>query len=130
MFISIILFFIIMLRHILLKQSKLPEIARRYQAEHQAEGMAFEKQTIELGKSIRFRRCTRVRISETGLYLAIKVMYGKRFGFLIPWSEFSHVTETRLYGMNALNLSVGIPEITSIKVCQDLFLRIKPHLSG
>lgn len=129
MFISIILFFIIMLRHIFLKQSKLPEITRCYPAEHQPEGMALEKQTIEVGKSIRFRKCTRVRISETGLYLAIRVMYGKRFVFLIPWSEFSHVTETRLYGVNALNLSVGTPEITSIKVYQDLFLRIKPYLS-
>jgi len=120
--------FIFILRRIFVKQGKLAELTSAYPAEIQPEGMVLEKQTIGLGRSLRFRRCTRVCISEEGFYLALKVIIGKRLAFLIPWGELSNAAETHLYGLKALGFSVGSPEIISIKVYPSLFAEIKPYL--
>ncbi len=127
---GLVVCFVYSLRRIFLNQSGLPELRRFYPAQNRPEGMFFERQTIGLGRSLRFRKCTTVCISPLGLYLAVKVIFGKEFAVLIPWSEFSNVTETRFYGLNALSLSVGSPEITFIKVYPALFAKIEPFLKG
>jgi hypothetical protein len=120
--------FILILRRIFIRKSKLIELMHAYPVEIEPDGMIFEKQTIGFGKSLRFRRCATVCVSQAGLYLAVKVIFGKRLAFLIPWRELINVTETRLYGLNAFCFSVGSPEITSIKVYPALFAKFKSLL--
>ena len=127
---GLVVSFVYVLRRIFVNHGKLPELMEVYPAENRPDGMVFEKQTIGLGRSLRFRKCVTVCISQAGLYLSVKVVFGKRFMLLIPWSEFSKVTETRLYGVKAVSLSIGSPEITSIKVHRALFAKIKPYLKG
>lgn len=122
--------FIVILRRVLFHHSKLAELMSSYPVEFQPEGLVLKKQTIGLGRSVRFRKCTRVCISQAGLYLAINVVFGKESAFLIPWNHISPAVATRLYGLNALGFSVGAPEITSIKVYPDLFEKIKNYLPG
>ena len=115
-FVGVVICFVYFLRRIFINQGGLSKLMNSYPVENRPEGMVFEKQTIGLGRSVRFRKCATVCISRAGLYVAIKVIFGRRFALLIPWCEFSNVIETRFYGSNALRLSVGEPEITSIRV--------------
>ncbi len=128
--VGMVVCFIYILRQIFIKKGKLIELMNAYPIGIVHEVMVFYKQTIGLGKSLRFRKCTRVCISKAGLYLAIKVILGKTLAVFIPWNEFSHVTETRFYGLNAFCFSIGSPEITSIKIYPALFAKIKPYLQG
>ena len=127
--VGLVICFVYFLRRIFLNQSGLSKLVNSYPVENRPEGMVFEKQTVGLGRSVRFRKCARVCISRAGLYVAIKVIFGRRVALLIPWREFSIVTETRFYGLNALRLSVGEPEITSIRIYSALFSKIKPFLN-
>ena len=126
--VGLVICFVYFLRRIFLNQSGLSKLMNAYPVENRPEGMVFEKQTVGLGRSVRFRKCTTVCISRVGLYVDIKVIFGRRFALLIPWHEFSNVTEARLYGLNAFCLSIGSPEITSIRVYPALFSKIKPYL--
>lgn len=126
--IGIVVCFVVILQRIFINSGKLSELMGSYPAENQPQGMVLKKQTIGLGRSIRFRKCVRVCISQEGLYLAFKVIFGKEMAFLIPWSAITHVVETQLYGLNALSFSVGLPTITSIKVYPEIFAEIKPFL--
>ena len=126
--VGLVICFVYFLRRIFLDQSGLSRLMNSYLVENRPEGMVFERQTVGLGRSVRFRKCATVCISGVGLYVGIKVIFGRRFALLIPWHEFSDVAEARLYGLNAFCLSIGSPEIASIRVYQDLFSKIKPYL--
>jgi len=47
---------------------------------------------------------------------------------LIPWNEIKVVREARLYWLKAMILSIGEPQITTIRIMMPFFDLMQPYL--
>jgi len=119
---------ILILRKLLFNKKRIAALINAYHTSTQPEGNVYEKQTIALGRMVRYRKCTTVSFSPEGLFLSISFFGGRQPPILIPWNEIARVTQTRLYGREALMLWVGTPLICIIKVYPSLFSMTEPYL--
>jgi hypothetical protein len=104
-------------------------LAERYPAEGGSEGPAHTMQTVQFGP-VRYRRCVTVHVSDQGLYLQPCLFYVRYPPILIPWDEVVRVRPSRIHAWSqARLLSIGEPEVGTIRVEMGLFKLIQPYLS-
>jgi hypothetical protein len=109
--------------------SNLHKLAARYPAAEPPQGTPLHKQTVQVGP-VRFRRCVTLQIGDAGLYLQVRAPLSRHPPVQIPWTEITPVGTTRIYWRPAMLLSVGSPEIATLRVQMDLFERLRPYLNG
>ena len=109
--------------------SNLHKLAARYPATEPPQGTPLRKQTVQIGP-VRFRRCVTLQVSDTGLYLWVRPPLSRHPPVQVPWTEITPVGTTRIYWGRAMLLSVGKPELATIRVQMDLFERLQPYLNG
>jgi hypothetical protein len=106
-------------------------LAERYPAATALAAPVIAGQTLQVGL-VRYRRCVTVGIHQEGLYLAAQPglpLLPRNPPLLIPWSEFHHPQETRLYWRRAEQLVVGDPRVASITFPFELYLRFERYLT-
>ncbi len=106
------------------------ELLERFPADKEPEGNRFSGKTIAVG-AVRYRRCATVSASQQGLYLTAKVwpLTSGNPPILIPWREVKKVQESwEPYIGKCAMLSIGEPEVGSIKLQMDVFDSTRPYL--
>jgi hypothetical protein len=110
--------------------SGLLRLAERYPAPQPPEGRAFTRQTLQIGP-VRYRRCVTVQIGPSGLCVWPRPILSNYPAFLIPWDEIKRVQHTWIYiSMGAMLLSIGAPEVGTVRVPMSLFRQIEPSLAA
>ncbi|NIA28731.1 MAG: hypothetical protein GWP06_02315 [Actinobacteria bacterium] len=87
------------------------KLAKKYPAETVPTGILLGKKTIRIG-AVRYRRCVTAGLLQDGLYLATNL--SGHAPFCIPWGDFYFMGKTRIYSRQALQWSIGKPEIARI----------------
>jgi len=90
---------------------------------------ARSRQSIVVGQVL-YRNCMTVGFDDSGLYLEIGFplsVFGRRALF-IPWREFKHIDEGRLFWRKATLMSLGDPPVGTITLPMSLFEAIRPAL--
>ena len=108
--------------------SGLNRLVEQYPVKEYPEGKELNRQTVQIGL-VRYRDCTTVIISSTGLYLNIKPPLDSSSKMLIPWDEIKGISQTRLYGNKAIQLSPGSGK-DSLIVCYGLFNSMRAYLKS
>lgn len=106
-------------------------LAERYPARTALAVPVLAGQTLQVGL-VRYRRCVTVGIYPEALYLAAQPglpLLPRNPPLLIPWSEFHHARETRLYWRRARQLAVGDPVVAGITFPFELYQRFERHLT-
>ena len=111
------------------QMSGLDTLVKRYPATEPSQGTRLDKQTVQIGP-VRYRRCVTVQIDDAGLTLWVRPPLGRHLAIRIPWSELVPRSETRIYWARAMLLSVGQPEIATLRVQMGLYERLRPYLDG
>jgi hypothetical protein len=109
------------------RASGLTKLAERYPANHQPEGQKYTKQTLQIG-AVRFRKSVTVYINPEGLYVWAHPIFSNYPPIFIPWSEVKRTQESSIYGGRAMLLSIGDPQMGTIRVKMGLFRLIETHL--
>jgi hypothetical protein len=106
-------------------------LARAYPATQTPPAHFLDRQTVVAGRVI-YRNCVRVGISDEGLFLELSSHFPvpKRPALLIPWNEFKHRDNARLYWQEAILLRLGDPLVGTITLPMNLFERIRPSLKS
>jgi len=107
--------------------SGLNRLVEQYPVKVNPEGKELVNQTIQIGL-VRYRDCTTVIISSTGLYLNINPPLSSGSEMLIPWDEIKKVSQGRLYGTNASQLSLGNSGKNNVIVYNELFELMQSYL--
>ncbi len=105
------------------------KLSEYYRATHDPGGGLQTKQTVKLG-AVRYRRCVTVSMDVGGLFIWVRPPLGRQRKLLIPWDEIKTVREDRLYGRQAVFMSIGAPEVGKITVYKELFELIRVYLKG
>jgi len=106
-------------------------LAQRYPADAGLVEPTLTAQTVQVGM-VRYRRCVTLGIHPDGLYLAAQPglpLLPRNPPLQIPWSEFHHVQQTRLYWRRAAQLEVGDPRVASITFPFELYQRFERYLT-
>jgi hypothetical protein len=104
-------------------------LSSRYATTQPPPTQAASRQTLVVGQVL-YRNCVTVGLSDEGLYLKIGFslsIFGKS-SLLIPWSEFTQISEARLYLQKAACLSLGDPPVGTITVPMTLFETMRRSL--
>ena len=109
--------------------SGLNRLVEQYPVKMYPEGKELNGQTVQIGL-VRYRDCTTVIISSTGLYLNIKPPLGSSSKMLIPWDEIKGISQTRLYGNKAIRLLPGSSGKNSLIVSYGLFNSMRAYLKS
>jgi len=104
------------------------ELAKRYPAQELPAGQEFTWQTIRVG-IVRYRHAARVIVTPQGLGLSLQLKVTKLPPLFIPWEEIKGTQKTRLYGRQAVRLSIGEPPGSKIVVYTKLFEAMSPYLA-
>jgi hypothetical protein len=125
--------FLVFLYYGFVQTSGWKTLAQRYKVIAEPEGRKLPRQTIKVGQ-VRWRWCVTVILNPEGMYLQL----GRQNRFLatrnhppvfIPWAEFNLPRKGQLYfGWEAVQLSVGEPEIAAITFPLDLYKKITGYL--
>ena len=107
--------------------SGLNRLAAKYPAAHPPEGEQQAKQTLQIGP-VRFRRCVTVHVGSSGLYLHVRPVTSRYAPMLIPWQELRRPHQALLYWQRAMVLSVGDPQVATLRLKETLFRQIEPYL--
>ena len=94
----------------------------RYGTPQAPSGTVLTKQTLQIG-SVLYRNCTTLGIASEGLYITTW-----RKTVLIPWSDFSGVTQGRLFWERVPVLSVGHPAVATITIPRQLLNQLRTFL--
>ena len=124
-FLAVLVF---VLRRVLWERKGVSELAKAFQTTAEPEGEVYQRQTVGLGRMLRYRGCVSVSVSPQGLYLFIRTFRGRIPPVLIPWNQITGVSRARLYGRDAVSLSVGTPNMVAIRVYSGLFSGMRPYL--
>jgi hypothetical protein len=112
------------------QMSGLLRLAERYPASQSPEGPALTRQTVQIGP-VRYRRCATVQIGPSGLYVWPRPILSKYPAMRIPWGEIQRVQHAWIYvSMGAMLLSIGAPEVGTIRVPMSLFAQMQPYLTA
>ena len=109
------------------KLSGINSLAEQYPAKDLPQGKEFLKQTIQFG-AIRYRKCVNIIISQQGFYLRVNPPLGQMRKIFIPWDKIIRTSTSSLYGSKAAQLFIESPTNESLRVYNDLFIIIQPHL--
>jgi hypothetical protein len=110
------------------RTSGLDRLAELYPATGPPEGELHRKQRVAVG-AVYYRNSADVCICPEGLYLWVKPFLGSYQPALIPWSEFREPRGAMLRLQQAVRLTVGDPEVTTVVFTQGLFDKLRPYLS-
>lgn len=128
--IGVILLIIYLIKKIIKTMGNRSALIAAYKTNSQPEGEIYKNQTIGLGGAIRYRSCSTIGISPSGLFISISYFGSRKPQMLIPWSEIKKVSQARLYGRGACKLFIGSPLINTIRVYTPIFLAMEPYLVG
>jgi len=103
-------------------------LAELYPAIHLSEGQEYTQQTVQVG-AVRYRKCMTVGIGSQGLYLWARPILSRYQPVLIPWGEIKGMQEARMYWQRVKLLSIGNPQVATVRVPLTLFRSIQPNLS-
>jgi len=101
------------------------KLAEKYPVETEPTEISLPKQTIRVG-AVRYRRCVTAGLLADGMYIAITLP--AHAPLFIPWDEFHLMGKTRIYARQALQWSIGKPEIARISFPMPLSEKLKPFL--
>lgn len=110
------------------RTSGLDRLAGRYPATGAPEGELRRKQRVAIG-AVYYRNAADVCICLQGLYLWVRPFLGSYEPTMIPWSEFREPRGAMLRLQQAVRLTVGDPEVTTVVFTQGLFDKLRPHLN-
>lgn len=104
------------------------ELLERFPADKEPEGIRFSGKTIAVGP-VRYRRCATICVGPQGLYMTAKVpLTSGNPPLLIPWREVKKVQKSwEPYIGECAMLSVGEPEVGTIKLPMDIFNSTRPY---
>jgi hypothetical protein len=110
-------------------------LAKVYPAAAEPAGTKLTQQVVKVG-SVRWRWSMTVVLGPQGLYLKPELRLGLPWFFgaypplLIPWAQFKSPRKGRIYiGWQAVELSIGDPQVSTITFPLDLYRRISVFLS-
>ena len=106
--------------------NSLRRLIERYGTTVKPEGPTHTGQSVQVG-IVRWRLCTTICIDPRGLYLHVKAPGSSFSPVLIPWNEIHVVRETRLYWHKAMILSIGEPQVTTLKLMTPIFDLMQPY---
>ena len=100
-------------------------LARGYAAAAEPPGRRFTGQTIAIG-AVRHRLSGTVVIGPAGLYVRGAIVSRPA---LIPWPDVRSARDARIFQRQAVELSIGNPEVGTVTVYPDLFEPMRPYLA-
>lgn len=100
--------------------SDLKKLFEHYRAPHKPAGASLSRQTVKVG-IVRYRKCVNVISGTGGLFLWVRPPLGREKQLLIPWDQIKQFSDTRLYGLQGVCMSIGDPQVGAITVYRDLF---------
>jgi hypothetical protein len=100
-------------------------LASRYAVAAEPPGRRFTGQTIAIG-AVRHRLSGTMVIGPAGLYVKGAIVTQPA---LIPWRDVRSAHESRIFQKQAVELSIGSPEVGKITVYPDLFEPMRPYLA-
>jgi hypothetical protein len=120
--------------HIFAKAGGYDKLVLKYGNATRPDGTSLSRQTIKVG-AVRWRWSGNIVLGSQGLFIALGgaasaiPLFGKLTPVLIPWSDFRSPRQGRLYlDWQAVELSVGNPEIAVITFPLDLYKKIAVYL--
>ena len=97
-------------------------LVEQYGTPHPPAGNVLAKQTVQIG-SVIYRNCTTLGVADEGLYITTW-----KKTVLIPWSDFTGISQGRLYWERAPVLTVGQPVVATIMLPMRLYHSLRDHL--
>lgn len=81
---------------------------------------SWSTQTIGVG-AIRYRSCVDIAAGDEGLYLWVHPPMLAQAKLLIPWGDIAATEPAHLYGRPAVQLTIGEPEVGTIRLYRELY---------
>jgi hypothetical protein len=110
------------------RTSGLDRLAELYPATDPPEGELHTKQRVAVG-AVYYRNTADICIGPQGLYLWVRPFLGSYQPAMVPWSEFREPREAILRLQQAVRLTVGDPQVTTVVFTRALYEKLRPHLS-
>jgi len=110
------------------KTSGLHQLAELYPTSWPPPGQVHKKQWVEVG-GVRYANNAQVCATPEGLCLWVHPLFSSYQPARIPWGELKNPQPTTLYLRNAVRLTVGDPQVTTVVFTQRLVERLQPYLS-